>query len=372
MSESGLPKYQQVADELEQRVRDGEWDAGKMPSVRWVAQEYKTSIVTSSRAMQVLRDKGLIQSVERTGSFRMAPPTAERWGVVIRVTPGPYQSSITQMVRHGFEVYARREPMHLHFDLFDFDTILTPEDAREAAKNARGSGIRGVFLLPSRVSPASAETDRLFLDGCQAEGLPVVLLERGLRQADPTELTHDLVTMDDLQAGISVTQHLHDLARQRIGMIVGSPTSSHNNRLAGYLLALNSQRQSRREFPEFIYRTQEGFPSKEDWGDLVDRIVKDRIDGIICYHDYIAIGLLYELLNRGLRVPEDIAICGFENIDVGSMIRGGLTTTDYPADVLATHAIAMIRLRLAEPNRPPVRVVIPNKLIIRGSTIGSE
>jgi LacI family transcriptional regulator len=360
------PKYVAVAHAIESQIRKGKWDGGKMPSVRGIATLHKVSVVTASRALQILRDKGLIQTIERSGCYRVPPPTAERWAVCLRLTPGPWQRATMDLLQSGFEALARREPMHL-FEAFDLHAGLTPAEAEQAAVAARRNGVNGVFLAPSRISEADARSEEAFLVGAKAAGLPVVLVERNLRGR--SDLLADLVTLDDLGGGTLCTRHLLELDRKRVGIVVGSPTSSHNDRLAGYLFALHGARSAKRPLPEVVIRQPADLQPKEAYAAVAEVVQRERLDGVLCYSDYTALGLVVELLHRGVKVPRDVAVCGFDNLPIGDLFAIELTTYEFPAEAIAEQAIRLMRARLAEPNAAPVRVIVPGRLIVRGSTV---
>jgi LacI family transcriptional regulator len=368
-----VPKYVEVAASLEQQIREGQWDGGKMPSVRGIAEQHRVSVVTASRAIQILRDKGLIQTIHRSGCFRVPPPTAERWALVLRLTPGAWQKATISQSRSGFEALARREPMHLEPELIQLSLNLSDFEIGESIRRAKARGVRGVFFLPSRHHDDEMRLDERFLAACDAESLPVVLLERNLRGYH-RELTHDLVAVDDLDGATRSTRHLLELGRKRIGLIVASPTSSHNDRIAGYLYALHvaaleSDRPTHDLKPTVLYQSHD-IPSREAYAKLADQVKKLKLDGVICYQDYTAMGLIIELLARGARVPDDVAVVGSDDLAIGNLFTIGITTYAYPSEAMAEQAVRLMRERLKDRYRRPLKVVVPGQLIIRESTIG--
>src|SRR5690349_19762268 len=121
MSEHAAPKYLQLSQEIEGRIREGQWRAGRMPSVRGIAEAHGVSVVTASRALQVLRDKGLVNTVGRSGCYLAGPRPAvgDRFGLQLRVTPGQYRRAADTVTRHGFEELFRRQGITLVDEPFD-------------------------------------------------------------------------------------------------------------------------------------------------------------------------------------------------------------------------------------------------------------
>jgi LacI family transcriptional regulator len=362
-------KYLEVAAAIEAQIQQGRWDGGKMPSVRWVAQQHKVSAVTASRAIQVLQDKGLIQTVERSGCYRVPPPTAERWALALRVTPGPWQNATLSNTRCGFETLARREPMHLETELFPLVPRMTAQTIRPMVQRAKELGVRGVFLLPSRESDDQMQVDEQLLTCCREERFPVVLLERNLR-GENRPLDTDLVAVDDLEGATRCTRHLLGLGRKRVAMVVASPTSSHNDRVAGYLYAMHTARSGNSPGP-LVLNQAEDRPTREAYALLADQVQREKVDGVVCYVDYTAVGLIVELLARGVSVPKDVAVVGFDDLPIGNVFSIGVTSYAYPSEGMAVHAVRLMRERLANPDRPPIKVVVPGRLVVRESTGGS-
>jgi LacI family transcriptional regulator len=364
MTSPELPKYLSLAQAIEADV-SGVRAGGKMPSVRELASQHGVSIVTAARALQVLRDKGLIRTEERSGCYLIGPDdrTAERWALCLRATPGPFQGAVGSVSHRGFEVAARGTGAVFLTDLFDLADDAPPRELRRQARAAAAAGAGGVFFMPSRVSDEACRLDEKFLAACRAEGLAVVLLERNLR-GDTRPLEYDLVSSDDLAGGVCCTRHLLDAGCRRVAFVTASPTSTHNDRLAGYLYALFAAGGP----GPLVLRQRPDLPSKEAYGLLADEVLALKADGVVCYQDYTALGLVMELLTRGVAVPGDVAVAGFDDLPIGSLFAIGVTTYGYPWEGIAREALRVMRRRVAEPDAAPVQVVVPGRLIVRESS----
>ena len=364
MSESS--KYLEISRKLEAEIVAGQWSGGvKMIGVRGIASKYGVSTVTAARSLQVLRDRGLIRSVERSGSFPVAPKAVERgqalWAACFRTTPGPWYRASHSTTMSGFASMARAGEIGLDSVTFTVEESSTEEEIARMAPDARAMGVTGLFLMPSRISDAAMRQDEAILRGCRSANLPVVLIERNLRgRARPLE--YDLVGPDDLDGGYRCAQHLHDSGHRRVAFVLGGPTSSHRDRLAGYLLA----RQEAGE-PSIVIELPVDPLGRLVYARLADRVIASDVDGITCYHDVVAMGLILELLARRIRVPEDVAVVGFEDLPIGDAFSIGLTTYGPDFEAIARRALRVMAARIDAPEAPPARVAVPGRVIVRES-----
>jgi DNA-binding LacI/PurR family transcriptional regulator len=82
----------------------------------------------------------------------------------------------------------------------------------------------------------------------------------------------------------------------------------------------------------------------------------------------LAIGAIKCIEDKGLSVPHDISVIGFDNVPTGEFISPGLTTISQPCYELAEKAAKMLLEQIAKPSLPPRKVLLPCELVVRGST----
>lgn len=180
---------------------------------------------------------------------------------------------------------------------------------------------------------------------------------------------YDHVAIDNVQAARDATAHLIGLGRRRIAAIGAQPLEDYatpQQRTAGYEQAL---RESGLEpdpdllQPAVHYRRADGY-------DAATRLLAhaERPDAIFCYSDLLAMGALRAVFDAGLRVPEDVAIIGIDDIEEGRYSRPSLSTVSLDTPFIARHAVARIAERIADPEAPAVEVVAPHAVIPREST----
>jgi LacI family transcriptional regulator len=141
------------------------------------------------------------------------------------------------------------------------------------------------------------------------------------------------------------------------------------DREAGYRLALaQAERRLGEELPALGLLPPVGLSGPGLFAWLADRLDAFRADGVLCYQDYIAVGLMLELFRRGRRVPQDVAVVGCDNLPIGQSFSLGVTTYAYPSAELVRQGLRLLRARRDNPSGPPVKVMVPGEFIVRESS----
>ena len=177
------------------------------------------------------------------------------------------------------------------------------------------------------------------------------------------------VTATNLRGARDVAEHVLAHGHRRIG-IIGGPASlwTMAERMAGYREALAANGIDLASVPVATgdYQQDSGFTCARF---LLDRPSAQRPTALICANDLMAVGAMLYCRQAGLRIPEDISVCGFDNIPLAALIEPGLTSVDQCGRSLGRSACRLL-LRLIAPQEDgtePIEVDQPTRLIIRAS-----
>lgn len=194
------------------------------------------------------------------------------------------------------------------------------------------------------------------------ERMPFVALNR--RIDDPAV---SYVMPDDIAAGVLITQHLLELGHQRIAFVARTVVENSEDRISGYRQALQ---QAGIAFDAQLVALTELMPGTAY--QAVNRLLSlsHPPTAVIGLNDPVAMECMQAVQDRGLGVPDDVAIAGSDDIRETLSVTPPLTSLHPPlADVgrLATEALLA---QIAEPGGAAVKIKLPVRLVVRQSTAG--
>lgn len=206
------------------------------------------------------------------------------------------------------------------------------------------------------------------LSSSQVAGLkgsvPVVLL--GEREM-PDDLDH--LKLDNVEGARLATRHLVQRGARRIAVLGGSPDATKDmphTRMNGWRQALGEA--GLEAAPEFVLPL-EHFSSEEAEHALAGFLRHTRIDGVFAVTDTVAQGALTALHGAGLSVPDEVQVCGFDNLESSRFsFPGGLTTVGPEGGEVPRQALALLDRRIADGAVAPRHVSVGMRLFERATT----
>ncbi|SCG35702.1 LacI family DNA-binding transcriptional regulator [Micromonospora halophytica] len=233
-----------------------------------------------------------------------------------------------------------------------------PEQERVAASGIGDHMIDGLIF-----SPLALTADDL----TGLDGIPMVLVGERVDHGPA-----DHVAVDNVAAAREVTAHLIGLGRRRIAAIGAQRTpegASARLRLEGYRAALAA---AGLPYDESLVAPAAAW-HRADGAAAMRRLLASgaRPDAVFCFNDTLALGALRALHEARLRVPDDVAVAGFDDVEDGRFSVPTLSTVSPDKEVIARLAVELLAGRLAGERAAPARELsVPYRLELRESTEG--
>ena len=223
---------------------------------------------------------------------------------------------------------------------------------------AGAQGLDGALIAPASRADVALET--------APPGFPIVALGDRRLEGDV-----DQVFLANEQGARLAVEHLLDIGRSRIALLGADPRGRIGNaaeRTAGYCAVLVEH-----DLPveDALMLPAEGWTTA-DGADALEAAIsaETRFDAVFALSDSLALGALSALHRRGMIVPDDVAVVGFDGIDLARYAVPSLTTVSVDRRSTARAAVDLLLRRLGADaaDRPPSAVEIETELIIRDSS----
>ncbi|MFB7251308.1 LacI family DNA-binding transcriptional regulator [Microbacterium sp. NPDC056234] len=308
----------------------------------------KVAAGTVERVQAAIEELGFVRN---DAARQLRAGRSRSIGLVVLDAGNPFFSDVAR----GAEV--RAEEDRLSVLLGNSDEDASREDGY--LDLFREQRVNGVLITPA--SDDAAKLRRL-----QDSGTPVVLVDHEIPGSGFSS-----VSVDDVEGGYLAAKHLLEVGRRRLVFVGGPATIAQvAHRLTGARRAVAEVADAALEVVEMPALTV--LHGRDAGEDLVRRSAADRPDAIFAANDLLAVGVLQALtMFSDVRVPSDIALIGYDDIDFAAATVVPLSSIRQPAQLIGHTAVDLLLRSIDDPDGDYERNVrFRPELVVRASTVG--
>jgi DNA-binding LacI/PurR family transcriptional regulator len=315
MSDS-TPKYVLVERYIKDAINSGRIQ-DRLPGERSLAKTLGVSYMTARKAIHNLVEQGLLYKVPTKGAFvntgsQKKPSRTIGYYLDSSIAGGissPYYALL-------FSAIEKEASAHDYSVIYFSDNT----DSRLRSTLVKLDGVIASCL------PRVEKTIQVI-----KQSVPVVVIDNS-----SVDKSIPSVIIDDFNAYVRSVDYVASLGHRRIGFMCGLADSDvGKNRFAGYAHGLKKHKIA---FDKtLVFRGNYSFESGIDGAEYFQSL-KRPPSAIVCANDQMALGAIKTLDSVGVRVPEDISVIGFDDIEIASQITPALTTVAAPVQAIASYA----------------------------------
>jgi len=353
-----MKKHQVIATWIRTRVEEGTLVAGeKLPSESQLCAQFGVSRNAVRQAIRSLTADGLVESIKGVGTFcrtRLpASPLSANIGLVeffisSYIYPEVIRGCYNTLSRKGFSLLLNQSEYNL-------------ERERAILQELRRKRVGGIIIAP--IYGAGDRSNALLLEEIQEEGIAVVLCDDYFPGRNFSS-----VTLDYHACGAEAAAHLWRKGHRRIGIFYQKNFLVKANRMKGVIEYLGRQGAPVRSAWTVGLNGQG--PTSEAFS-TAQRFLKEARElpsAFVCGNDEDALHLIRAAEERGLRVPDDLSVVGFDNSDIGQLEKVSLTSVDHPSFEIGERAANILLDKIFHPeSRFTTRTIVTPSLVERGS-----
>ena len=357
-------KSSRLYEQLKHEILSGRHtNACAFPSEVALSRRFGVSRSMMANVVRELERDGFVSRSQGSGTFVTRRGASRKIGLIV---PGvaitdffkPIVSEINSLARsEGYELRFREVWSEAHKERI--------AQVREFAAEFIKGNVAGVIYEPL-AGAAGDEVNSRILNLFNRRKTPVVLLDCDIVPF-PERSRHDVVGVNDVEAGARIVRHLMSVGARRIHFLICSlcPTT-FMNRLVGAESQLKLAGAAVPKGGNVLYAEADDLKALKRY---LGR-QRHRPDAFICSNDAIAAVFKQTLERAGLRVPEDVMLTGFADLSVASLMTPPLTTVRQNREEMARAAFRRLMERIDDPSLPPCDIFLPAPLVVRGSTNG--
>jgi len=357
-------KHKIVFQALERQIAEGAFANGRrLPSETELARRFGVSRPTAARALRDLQSLGIIDRRVGSGSYLTSTASnahdlsQRKFGLLV---PGLGDTEILDPICNEITRFSQS----LGAAVLWGDAVApvtTADDALALCRQYIDSRVDGVFFAPIENSPDREAVNKRIARMLQEANIAVVLLDRDIVEF-PAHSQFDLVGIYNFSAGFVLTQHLIQQGNRDFRFLARpSYPATTDLRLAGCREALfRAGITQPRALAWFGEPTDAAF---------VTEMLRPRMpDAIICSNDQTAARLIQSLSGRGIRLPGDVRVAGFDDVRYATLLTVPLTTIHQPCRAIGRAAVSAMLERIQYRDRAARQIHLPFSLILRESS----
>ena len=357
-------KYLEIYAALKDSIAKREFSkTQRIPGEPELCRRFGVARNTIRQALELLQKQGLIEKRKGTGTF-ITKRGERKTGVLGLLIPDFSSASFFSSLKKELEEATAKLGYSVRLETTkrgSEDLVL--ENTRKAARRLASARVEGVIFRPHLDADLIA-ANREILNIFRNTETPVVLIDSDVAPR-PERSDCDLVAVDNVSAGRRLAAHLLDSGRKRIAFMMSGVEIGYNanweNRLFGIageiaVRGLDDGVTTLRFPPDDTESLRTLFRSRR------------RPDAIACGNDRAAATLAASLGSIGKRIPEDVAVTGFDDEPFARLSIPPLTTIRQPADLIAKTAFKTLLARIRYPQNDPKEILLDAPLVVRGSS----